>query len=111
MKAYQLVFIEDDRYEQHVSRTNTLYTSLEEAEKAKAWAETIPADPITPVTSIQIQEVDIVEKFVPWISEERLESMRQELLDFDPDQSVVREQDEAIYEAMLDATEPNWRDE
>ena len=79
MKAYQLVFIDEDRFETNVSRSNTLYSSREEAEKACAWYRTIPEDPIMPTTSVRIQEVEIVDTFAPWIPEERLAKMRKEI--------------------------------
>lgn len=83
MKAYQLVFGHSSYEEGYFTTPGRIYVHKEDAEAAKAWRESIPFDPydLHP-TEVKIQEVEIEDTFVPWISEEKIESMRKEVEEF-----------------------------
>ena len=68
------------------------YTTREEAEKAKEFAESIPDDPFDlDDVKVKIAEIQVDEKFYPWIPADVLERRRAEIeelykesADFDP---------------------------
>lgn len=83
MKVYQLVFGHTSYDEGYVTTPGRIYAHKEDAEAAKAWLDSIPDDPydLHP-TEVKIQEVDIEDTFVPWISEEKIEAKRKEVEEF-----------------------------
>lgn len=83
MKAYQLVFGHTSYEEGYYTTPGRIYVHKEDAEAAKAWLATIPDDPydLHP-TEVKIQEVEIEDTFVPWISEEKIEAKRKEVEEF-----------------------------
>ena len=83
MKVYQLVFGHTSYEEGYYLTPGKIYVHKEDAEAAKAWLATIPDDPydLQP-TEVIIQEVEIEDTFVPWISEEKIEAKRKEVEEF-----------------------------
>ena len=83
MKAYQLVFVHHSYEEGSFATPGKIYVHKEDAEAAKAWMDSIPDDPydLHP-TEVKIQEVEIEDTFVPWISEEKIEAKRREVEEF-----------------------------
>ena len=82
MKVYQLTFgvHTADGYYPCGSR---VYASREEAEKALQFSKSIPEDPCSCEDSDAfITELDVIEKFEPWISEEKLKEMQEEVNDY-----------------------------
>lgn len=78
MIAYQLTYAHKNSRDYFVT-PGRIYSSREEAKKAKAFAESVPDDPCSEYTiQVSIDEVEILDKFEPWISEEKLARMRQE---------------------------------
>jgi hypothetical protein len=91
------------------------YATKEEADKALAWWKTLPEDPYAMCRKeASVVEVEIHETFEPWFTDEQVQRMRAELdevLHYYDMEDQIHAQNEAIYERMLDETEPDWRDE
>lgn len=83
MKVYQLVFGHHSYEEGYFTTPGKIYVHKEDAEAAKAWLDSIPDDPydLNP-TEVIIQEVEIEDTFVPWISVEKIEAKRGEIEEF-----------------------------
>ena len=78
MIAYQLIYAHKNSRD-YFETPGRIYSSREEAEKAKAFAESVPDDPCSEYTvHVSVNEIEILDKFEPWISEEKLARMRQE---------------------------------
>ena len=78
MIAYQLIYAHKNSRD-YFETPGRIYSSREEAEKAKAFAESVPDDPYYEYTvHVSVNEIEILDKFEPWISEEKLARMRQE---------------------------------
>lgn len=76
MKIYQLCYTESSEFRTITGRT---YSTKEEAEKALAFAKSIPEDPCSlEDVCISINEVEVLDKFEPWISVEKLKAMQDE---------------------------------
>lgn len=93
MTIYQLQYWRHTLYDDGLTITSgNCYTTKEEAEKAKEFAESIPADPYDlDDVKVKIAEVQVDEKFYPWIPADVLERRRAEIeefykesIDFDP---------------------------
>lgn len=83
MKVYQLMFGHMSYEEGYYLTPGKIYVHKEDAEAAKAWLATIPDDPYAlQPTEVIIQEVEIEDTFVPWISEEKIEAKRKEVEEF-----------------------------
>lgn len=110
MKAYQIIF---ERYDHDAGSFDTpgrIYSSKEEAEKAKKWLKSIPDDPMDFYPAeVDIKEVEIEEKFTPWISEEKIAAMQAEVdeyyrrLNAEERQAQMFEEYEAQMEAEWEA--------
>lgn len=91
------------------------YTTKEEADKALAWWKKVPQHPYEMCEQdAKVVEVEIHDTFKPWLSEEQLDRMQAELdeiMHYYDTVDAEHEQNERIYEQMLDETEPDWRDE
>ena len=80
MKVYQLIFGHYSYDEGYVTSPGKVYINREDAEAAIAWLATIPSDPYAPYeTKVTINEIEIENKFVPWISVEEIEDMGREI--------------------------------
>lgn len=83
MKAYQIVYQYNDYHLGCFTTPGRIYLNKEDAEKAKEWIKTVPQDPYGPDRTIGIEEVEIEEKFTPWISDEAIAAMQKEQDDYE----------------------------
>lgn len=76
MKIYQLFYTQIPEFR---TLPGNIYSTREEAEKALAFAKSIPEDPCSDIlVDISINEVEVHDKFEPWISVEKLKAMQDE---------------------------------
>lgn len=82
MKVYQLM-MGHRTYDGYFTTPGRIYTSKEEAEKALAFSKSIPENPYRDYDIEEfIEEIDVEDKFVPWISEEKIKEMQREVDEF-----------------------------
>lgn len=106
MKVYQIIFSQYDPDVGGFDTPGRIYSSKEEAEKAKKWLNSIPDDPIDFYPAkVGIKEIEVEEMFTPWISEESIAAKQREIDEYEA--LLRREETEAQrfaeYEAQMQA--------
>lgn len=79
MKAYRLVISHNNYDDGQVMDKCVDYTTMEEAQRALDWWKSIPEHPYEYYSHFaRIVEVEVHEKFVPWIPQEIIDELAME---------------------------------
>ena len=103
MKAYRLVISHNNYDDGQVMDTCVDYTTMEEAQKALDWWKSLPESPYEYCQHYaKIVEVEVHEKFVPWISPEIIDRERAEINEYWAKEQAKLKQEAEEEEAYLE---------